>query len=98
MWNRMRCPVLARSKGVDGVAEFRLADAESGIPYRDNYFDAVITECVVNLIPNKQRAVDEIARVLKPGGKILLISIAAIWPPALATCQPIVPTARHRAP
>lgn len=67
-----RAESLARSRGVDQIAEFRLADAEAGIPYEDGYFDAVITECVVNLMPNKQRVLDEIARVLKPGGRVLL--------------------------
>lgn len=67
-----RATELARSKGVGHIAEFRLADAELGLPYEDETFDAVITECVVNLIPNKQRVIDEIARVLKPGGRILL--------------------------
>jgi len=57
--------------GLDKVTEFRVADAEK-LPFEDNYFDAVISECVVCLTPNKQKALNEKARVLKPGGKIVM--------------------------
>jgi len=56
---------------LDKVTEFRVADAEK-LPFEDNYFDAVISECVVCLTPNKQKALNEKARVLKPGGKIVM--------------------------
>jgi len=57
--------------GLDKVAEFRVVDAEK-LPFEDNYFDAVVSECVVCLTPNKQRVLNEKARVLKPGGKIVM--------------------------
>ena len=57
--------------GLDKVTEFRVADAEK-LPFEDNYFDAVISECVVCLAPNKQKVLDEKTRVLKPGGKIVM--------------------------
>jgi SAM-dependent methyltransferase len=57
--------------GLDKVTEFRVADAEK-LPFKDNYFDAVISECVVCLTPNKQKVLAEKARVLKPGGKIVM--------------------------
>jgi len=57
--------------GLDKVAEFRVVDAEK-LPFKDNYFDAVISECVVCLTPNKQKVLNEKARVLKPGGKIVM--------------------------
>jgi len=56
---------------LDNVTEFRVADAEK-LPFEDNYFDAVISECVVCLAPNKQTVLTEKTRVLKPGGKIVM--------------------------
>jgi len=57
--------------GLEEVAEFRAADAEK-LPFEDSYFDAVISECVVCLAPNKQKALNEKARVLKSGGKLVM--------------------------
>ncbi|MDH3348958.1 MAG: methyltransferase domain-containing protein [Desulfobulbaceae bacterium] len=39
-------------------------------PYRDNHFDVVISNGVINLFPDKQQCFNEIYRVLKPGGKL----------------------------
>jgi len=61
----------AAKLGLDKVTEFRVADAEK-LPFEDNYFDAVISECVVCLAPNKQKVFAEKTRVLKPGGKIVM--------------------------
>lgn len=47
--------------------EFRLGDAEN-MPVEDASVDWVISNCVINLSPNKQQVYNEIARVLKPGG------------------------------
>lgn len=47
--------------------EFIQGDIES-MPLRDNSFDVVISNCVLNLVPDKSRAFGEISRVLKPGG------------------------------
>ena len=57
--------------GLDKVTEFRVADAEK-LPFEDNYFDVVISECVVCLTPNKQKTLNEKARVLNPEGKIVM--------------------------
>jgi ubiquinone/menaquinone biosynthesis C-methylase UbiE len=57
--------------GLEKVTEFRVADAEQ-LPFKDNSFDIVISECVVCLTPDKQKALNEKARVLKPGGKIVM--------------------------
>lgn len=62
--------------GLDKVAEFRVADAEN-LPFEDNYFDAVISECVVCLAPNKQKTLNEKARVLKCGGKIVMHDVVS---------------------
>jgi len=71
---------------LDKVTEFRVADAEK-LPFEDNYFDAVISECVVCLTPNKQKALTEKTRVLKPGGKIVMHDVIskASMPKAVQT-------------
>jgi ubiquinone/menaquinone biosynthesis C-methylase UbiE len=57
-----------REKVTDKV-EFRVADAQ-GLPFRDKLFDAVITESVTAFPEDKQKAVNEYARVTKPGGYV----------------------------
>jgi SAM-dependent methyltransferase len=47
--------------------EFVLGDIEA-MPFDDNIFDVVISNCVLNLVPDKTKAFREIIRVLKPGG------------------------------
>jgi SAM-dependent methyltransferase len=48
--------------------EFRRGDAEA-LPVQDGSVDWVISNCVVNLVPDKQRAFSEVFRVLRPGGQ-----------------------------
>ena len=48
--------------------EFRLGEIEH-LPVVDNCIDVVISNCVINLSPDKQQVWNEIVRVLKPGGK-----------------------------
>jgi ubiquinone/menaquinone biosynthesis C-methylase UbiE len=57
--------------GLEKITEFRVADAEH-LPFKDNSFDVVISECVVCLTPDKQKTINEKARVLKPGGKLVM--------------------------
>jgi SAM-dependent methyltransferase len=47
--------------------EFRLGDIEN-MPIAANRADVVISNCVLNLVPDKQRAFEEMYRILKPGG------------------------------
>lgn len=47
--------------------EFVQGDIEQ-MPLPDNTYDVVISNCVLNLVPNKEKAFEEIYRVLKPGG------------------------------
>ena len=47
--------------------EFRQGDIEN-LPITSNVVDVVVSNCVLNLVPNKHQAIAEINRVLKPGG------------------------------
>ncbi len=52
-----------------GNIEFRLGDIEN-MPVEDNMADVVISNCVLNLVPDKNKAFSEIFRVLKPGAHL----------------------------
>jgi SAM-dependent methyltransferase len=64
--------------GLDNV-EFRLGEIEH-LPVADASVDVVISNCVINLSPDKPQVWREIARVLRPGGKVATSDIALLRP------------------
>ncbi|MBL8001812.1 MAG: arsenite methyltransferase [Flavobacteriales bacterium] len=56
----------AQKLGYQNV-EFRQGDIEA-LPLTSNIVDVVVSNCVLNLVPDKRKALSEVMRVLKPGG------------------------------
>jgi phosphatidylethanolamine/phosphatidyl-N-methylethanolamine N-methyltransferase len=68
-------------KAQERVAEFGLTNVEGlwvmdaeHLSFPDNSFDVVVAQYVITTVPNPEATLDEFARVLKPGGEIVLMS------------------------
>lgn len=66
----------AAAQGLDGLVRFHHGDAEA-VPLTSGEYDAVICECALCTFPDKGAAAAEMARVLRPGGRVGITDVTA---------------------
>ena len=60
-----------RDQKLDHVEEVAVGDAEN-LQFADNSFDVVVAQYVITACPHPEKALDEFARIVKPGGEIVI--------------------------
>ena len=58
---------------LDHVAALAVMDAQR-LGFTDGYFDVVVAQYVITAVPDPERSLDEFARVVRPGGEIILVN------------------------
>jgi phosphatidylethanolamine/phosphatidyl-N-methylethanolamine N-methyltransferase len=97
----LSAPMLAKAKA--RVREHRLTNVDAlavmdaqHLGFADAVFDVVIAQYVITVVPNPEATLDEFARVLKPGGEIVLINhLGAEGGPRAAVERALAPLARR---
>jgi arsenite methyltransferase len=74
------------AKGYTTATSFQVADLSAQLPFPDNSFHGALAECVISLLPQPARTLDEIQRVLKKGGQLAVTDMTVDdgLPPDLA--------------
>jgi phosphatidylethanolamine/phosphatidyl-N-methylethanolamine N-methyltransferase len=62
-----------REHRLDHVAALAVMDAQR-LGFADSYFDVVVAQYVITAVPDPERSLDEFARVVRPGGEIILVN------------------------
>jgi arsenite methyltransferase len=78
--------LVAQGKSVDAALPLLLGDA-GALPFADDCFDAVFTECTLSLVRDRERALAECHRVLKPLGRLVVTDVYARHPEAIGTLR-----------
>jgi ubiquinone/menaquinone biosynthesis C-methylase UbiE len=87
---------LSRSSEASARATFRLAPAHA-LPFRDEQFDAVTCRLVLNHVRRPERIIKEIARVLRPGGIVVLAELLGVDNPVKRATQNAIEERRNAA-
>jgi len=61
----------AKNESVENLTSFKIGDSQD-LPFEDNSFDVVINECAVGIPDNSQKVLDEMVRVTKPNGVVVI--------------------------
>jgi demethylmenaquinone methyltransferase/2-methoxy-6-polyprenyl-1,4-benzoquinol methylase len=70
-------------QGLVGTIDYALVNAET-LPFRDGHFDAVTIAFGLRNVTDKEQALREMHRVLKPGGKAMILEFSRVHPPLLS--------------
>jgi ubiquinone/menaquinone biosynthesis C-methylase UbiE len=73
------------NRKLEKIAEFHQANALD-LPFPDNMFDAVVSECTISLVQDKQKVLNQMVRVLKFEGKVIMHDVIT-WAPMPETIR-----------
>jgi demethylmenaquinone methyltransferase / 2-methoxy-6-polyprenyl-1,4-benzoquinol methylase len=76
----------------DGITEAAVQCDAEHLPFASDYFDCVSVGFGLRNMTHKQQALEEMLRVLRPGGKLLVLEFSAVWKPL----QPLYDTYSFR--